>query len=179
MSDGVDDGRPRIIAEVRSADGLPGLIEAFRRAVEVRNTTYESVSDLCGLPSRYVAKILSPVPRRGLGWISLGALLGALGVKLLMVDDEAALAVVAKRYKSRDPRGRTRHALKAVRAKKHGKRRRFLNTPGAPQLLHSRFMLLTTRSQRVKWAKRAARARWGKPRAAPEPAAPRPLSSQH
>jgi hypothetical protein len=47
----------QVIAEIDSAGGWDGLAEAFRRAVALRNTTYEAVSEVAGLPARYVNKI--------------------------------------------------------------------------------------------------------------------------
>jgi hypothetical protein len=90
-----------VIAEIDSAGGWGALVEAFRRAVAYRNTTLEAVSELGGLPARYANKLLAPEPMRNIGPISLGALLGALGVKLVMVQDDDAFARVADRLPTR------------------------------------------------------------------------------
>jgi hypothetical protein len=90
-----------LIAEVRSADGWAGLVEAFRLAVEARNTTYEATGDLAGLAPRYVNKLLAPVPIREMDRVSFGPLLGALGVKVLLVDDDEQLATIIHRIKPR------------------------------------------------------------------------------
>ena len=69
----------RVIAEITSLDGWAGLVEGFRKACDARNTTYEATSELAGLPTRYVNKILAPVPVRNIGPKSLGPALGRAG----------------------------------------------------------------------------------------------------
>jgi hypothetical protein len=67
---------------------------AFRAAAERRKLAVSSpaVSAAAGLPDAYVCKLLSVHPTRRIGMISLGPLLGVLGVKLLVVEDQEAIA---------------------------------------------------------------------------------------
>src|SRR5271163_1884475 len=57
----------------------------------------ETLDELAGLPTRYVAKLIGPKPVRRIGLASLGPLSGALLVKYLMVVDVDA----QKRFGSR------------------------------------------------------------------------------
>jgi hypothetical protein len=47
---------------------------------------------MANLPSYYIGKLLSVNPVRRVGMISLGPLLGVLGMKLIAVPDDAAVA---------------------------------------------------------------------------------------
>jgi hypothetical protein len=101
------------------------LHTALRERVKQLGTTYECIDDLSGLPQRYANKVLSPSQMKGLGRLSLGCMLGATGVKLIMVEDKEALARIRtrlvprklalplpgqpkKRYPSKSRAGRTR-----------------------------------------------------------------------
>ena len=77
------------IAAVRSADDLRVL---FRKRIASLGITYETADTIAGLPAGYTAKLLGPTPRRRFGPVSLEALLGATGIKLLAVEDAEALA---------------------------------------------------------------------------------------
>jgi hypothetical protein len=82
-----------------------GLVLALRRRVVELNTTLGAVDDLAGLPSNYTAKLLCLHTMKCLGPISLGPILGALGLKLALVVDEDALARVHDRLPLRKPGG--------------------------------------------------------------------------
>jgi hypothetical protein len=66
------------------------------------------LDDVTGLPSGYSGKLLSRRFRRTLGRVSLGVLLQALGVKLVVVEDPAALDRVRDRLTQRKANGRHR-----------------------------------------------------------------------
>jgi hypothetical protein len=55
------------------------------------------------LPDGYASKLLSPIPYRTVGLLSLGPLLGALGLKLAVLPDAEALAKVRHRLPQRCP----------------------------------------------------------------------------
>lgn len=154
---------PRIIAEVRSQDGWDGMIEAFRLAVEARGTTYENTGDLAGLAPRYVNKLLAPVPVRDIGRTSLGPLLGALAVKLVMVDDDEMMAALAKRMKPRKA-GPSRHASEAMLASRRRRKSVFYGNSAWGRVMASRQLVNMTEAQRKSRARKAAKARWRKPR---------------
>jgi hypothetical protein len=96
--------------------------------------------------------------------MSFGALLGALAIKLVVVDDEEMLAAIGDRIKPRSPRGGGPHADASMRPRKRHRGRPFKADPAEQQFMLARRLLATTPAQRSRWAKRAARIRWGKPR---------------
>jgi hypothetical protein len=74
-----------------------GLIAAVRARCAELHTTYETIDYVAGLPLRYTGKILSPSQDRHLGAISMGPLLGVLGLKLIVVVDEAEFERICAR----------------------------------------------------------------------------------
>ena len=80
-----------------------GLVTALRRRITELGTGLDLVDEVAGLPDGYTGKVL--VGRHGLGPISLGAILGALAVKIVLVSDEEALARVRRRLPPRGTRG--------------------------------------------------------------------------
>ena len=89
------------LAVVNFENGYAGLVAAFRAAAAARGVAIggDSVAAVTGLCSAYVAKLLQPRPTKRVGLISLGPLLGALSIKLLVVEDPEAL----EKYGSRIP----------------------------------------------------------------------------
>jgi hypothetical protein len=84
----------QILGEVKDWQGLH---QALRLRAEQLNTSRSRLDDISGLASGYCSKLLSKRPSRQLGWISFGAILQTLGLKLLVIDDLAALAQVQSR----------------------------------------------------------------------------------
>jgi hypothetical protein len=72
----------------RTADDLRAVLRARFQELGV---SFETVDHIAGLPTRYTAKVLGLQPNRGFGQISLDALLGAAGIKLIAVSDSEAL----------------------------------------------------------------------------------------
>jgi len=79
------------------------LLDALRFRQNQLNISRETIDEVAGLPQRYTSKLLAPFPIKGVGRISLGPLLGALGLKLLVVEDIEALDRVRSRLAQRDP----------------------------------------------------------------------------
>ena len=81
---------PRVLAEFSD---YSGMIAAFRARAAERKiaVSSESASHVAGLTDQYLAKLLAPRPVRRIGMLSLAPMLGVLGVKLVMVEDEEAL----------------------------------------------------------------------------------------
>jgi hypothetical protein len=90
----------RVLAQVTDYAGLVGALRA--RCAEL-NLTFDVLDEIAGLADRYSSKLLTPAikPSRTLGKMSLGAVLGALGLKLIVVEDPVALAKVQNRYRPR------------------------------------------------------------------------------
>jgi hypothetical protein len=82
------------LAVVRSTADLH---EVFRQRVVELEISLETIDAIAGLPTRYSAKLLSLDPKKHFGAISFEALLGALGLMLIVVEDAEALARVQRR----------------------------------------------------------------------------------
>lgn len=88
----------RPLATVRD---YAGLIEAIRVRRAELNVTLEVVDDVAGTCSRYSSKLLCDPPMKHLGAISLGPILGALGLALVVVEDIETLDRVRSRLTPR------------------------------------------------------------------------------
>jgi hypothetical protein len=132
------------------------LIQVLRRRAAQFGTPMEQLDEIAGLPSRYVSKLLAPVPIKAFGPVSLGPLLGALGLVLVVSEDAAALARVKSRL-IRSP-----YAGSKMLAGKP--KRRFSLIRGNPELarmMRLRQVLLQTQHRRKEIARNAAAIRWG------------------
>ncbi len=89
---------PRQLAEVRTFEALR---KCFRRRIAELGITYETVDEIAGYPLRYTAKVMSDDPLKGMGIMSIEAMLGVLGLKLVVVEDGDALALVRNRHVAR------------------------------------------------------------------------------
>lgn len=156
----------QIIAEVRSQDGWDGLLEAFRLAFDKLGTSYRALNDIAGIAEGHAEKLLAPIPIKEFGRKSFGPILGALGIKILVVIDEPALASVRQhsRYSARRVDAPSRHSSVNVRIAKAKRRRAKLLPPGKARMMRARQILMTPASKRSEIARTAARARWRKPR---------------
>lgn len=99
---------PRQLAECRTFEALR---KAFRRRIDELGITYETVDHIAGFTTRYTSKLMSPDLPMNMGIISMETMLGVLGLKLLVVEDADALALVASRHLERQ-RPPTRSALR-------------------------------------------------------------------
>jgi hypothetical protein len=78
----------------RTADDLRVILRA--RFAEL-GISLETVDHVSGLPTRYCAKVLGLQPTKNFGQLSLTALLGAAGIKLVAFEDTEALDRVRSR----------------------------------------------------------------------------------
>ncbi len=90
---------------VRNYADLLAIARARMAALDV---TFETLDDVSGVHRGYSAKLLGPNPSRGLGPISFCAIMGALGLQLVAVEDREAIARIGHRLVKRKTR-RTRH----------------------------------------------------------------------
>ena len=72
------------LAIVRTADDLRA---AMRQRVAELGVSLDTVDFVAGLPTRYTAKVLGFQPTKNFGQMSFEALLGALGLMLIVVED--------------------------------------------------------------------------------------------
>ena len=73
-----------MLATVRNYDDLVAAIRARRDELEV---THETIDTVSGVASGYASKLLADPPIKRRGMISLSAVLGALGLMLVVVED--------------------------------------------------------------------------------------------
>ena len=89
--------------EIRSYAALVGALVARRDSLGIAQETVDAVA---GFSDRYTAKIEAGTKRAGK--VTLGLLLGALGLKLTVSEDREALKRVRAMFKQRTPRPRWR-----------------------------------------------------------------------
>jgi hypothetical protein len=91
----------RALAVVDFQNGYAGLVDAMRARAQERRIALSSAdfAAVSGLPSHYGNKLLAANPVRRIGAISLGPLLGALGLRLVVQEDPQAV----QRFTSRLP----------------------------------------------------------------------------
>lgn len=144
------------------------LIVAFRARAAACNIAIggSSAAELAGLPDRYIGKLLGPSTlgrgknARRVGMISLGPLLGLLGVKLMMVVDPEATERMAGRIVARNEscvRSSTVHIeisgtkFRKMQAKGGRNSRKYMSQAKASKL--------GAKAARARWAKGRARKR--------------------
>jgi hypothetical protein len=86
---------------------LTELLAALRDRRDELNISHEIIDDIAGFQSGYTSKLLAPRPSKNLGYMSLGAVMGALGVGLVLVEDTARRALVEARWRQRKRPQRT------------------------------------------------------------------------
>ncbi len=132
---------------------------AFRERAEELKIPREVLDELTGLPKGYSGKVLANPPAKGLGHVSFWTLLGALGLAVMLVEDERRMVRVnatAKRQGSYPEKRNWRNA-KALRIIEEMNRK-------SGKIGQKARMKATTKKQRSRWARKAAKARWRKPR---------------
>jgi hypothetical protein len=76
----------------RIVNDYDGLIEICRQRAEELAISREGIDDLSGLADGLAGKLLGKRRRKNMGPTSLGPMLQALGLRLLIIEDEAATA---------------------------------------------------------------------------------------
>lgn len=160
---------PRQLATVNEYTELMAALRA--RATEL-NVSRETLDAVSGLQAGYCAKLLAPVPIRAIGPSSLGPLLQALGLALIVVEDLSNFQKIEGRM-----RKRLRKEADADAAMPTPKRKRrrgiWRGNSDWGRVMRARATLKMSPTQIRRQAKRAANARWGKrPRKAKSPAQP-------
>jgi hypothetical protein len=79
------------------------LVSALRERADALDISRDVIDEVAGLPDHYSSKILSLGNIKRIGIRSLWPLLGALGLKLLVVEDPAAVERLRSRYVRRNP----------------------------------------------------------------------------
>ena len=149
---------------------MQGLVQAVRGAKIERDISDLTLDDLAGFAPGTSAKYLGPNPAKGIGPLTLGLFLGALGKGLMLVDDPEQIQRVQKRWTKRVIRGgatvqmRRNAALSMSlsmqeNARKQGvsEKMRELGKKGGKRRLQT-----MSRRARQRVATHAARMRWAK-----------------
>jgi hypothetical protein len=153
--------QPRQLAEIYEYSQLLHALRVRRDELQISHTT---IDDVGGFSPGYASKVLSDPPMRGLGPVSFGLILGALGMKILLVEDYEALLRVRKGFKKRLITGGAVEMQKRMLAlgEQYVVSYNFLRkmaARGADMRNHK----LSAR-KRHSLARKAAKARWRKPR---------------
>lgn len=147
---------PRQLAVVRSYDELIAALSA--RAIELQ-ITRKQLAEVAGIADGSATSMLAPGGVKSFGRVTLGPVLGALGLQLVVQEDEDAL----KRIKNRAGSAKTSYMLNGVKnasvilkfSRRHmfelGKKSGEMRRKSIPKRTRSRI------------ARQAAKARWRKP----------------
>jgi hypothetical protein len=78
------------------------LLDAICRRKSELNLSYEQLDHCSGVQPGYSAKLLGPTPSKRFGEISLGAILGALAIKIVVTVDKEQEARMVNRWQPRE-----------------------------------------------------------------------------
>ena len=143
------------IAEIRS---MHELHMALRARAEDLQVTRLSLDEVSGLQAGYCGKLLSRATRRTIGMMTLGPILTALGVKLLLAEDCEAARYVS-RLEKRRVRINADDSMPTIR-KRGGTR--FLGNSAWGRAMRATAYLKQTPRERRRLARVAAKARWSR-----------------
>jgi hypothetical protein len=87
---------------------LDDLIEALRQRRDELDISHETIDAVSGLQSGYTSKVMARM--KGLGAVSLPALLGALAVGLVLVEDPLQRSLIEPRWERRKRAPTARHS---------------------------------------------------------------------
>lgn len=147
-----------MLATIRTYSELHAALRA--RAEQLQGTRL-SMDEIAGLPPGYCGKLLAPSQVRMISRHSLGALLGVLGVMLVMVEDPEAMARFAARLEKR--KTHANHGMLTT------KRSGFAGSVGDSEWgknARNMWLIKSKPRQRKRIARHAAKVRWAKHRAA-------------
>jgi hypothetical protein len=77
---------------------MPELLAVIRARRDHLNISHETIDEIAGFPAGYTGKLLAPEPLRGISHMSLGAVMGALKIALVAVEDSAAASRVHEKW---------------------------------------------------------------------------------
>lgn len=88
-------------AVLATANDYEGLQRAMRVRAEALNISRETLGEISGLHSGHAGKMLADPPSKNMGIVSMGLLLQALGLKLLIVEDAEQMRRLANQMTQR------------------------------------------------------------------------------
>ena len=154
-------------APIRS---MPELLDALRARRDALNISHETLDSISGLQSGYTSKLLAPKPIKNLGPITMGPLLGALGLQILVVEDQEQVSKVQGRWikRKRPQRLLLLAGALSIEEIKREERRKHMQQLGSKggkmggSKGGKRRMKTMSRRARQRAATHAARMRWAK-----------------
>lgn len=147
---------PRQIAVVRAHEGYSGIVAAFRKRKEELNASCVVLNEIAGLTPGHLAKILAEI--KSLGPESWGPTLGCHGMAIAFIEDPDAMRQIASRLTPRNG-SQVRVHNPAVHLKFSIRKLKQMGRKGGA---NSRKNM--SRKKRRSLARKAARARWHKPK---------------
>jgi hypothetical protein len=125
----------RLYAE---ATDYPALLTAIRKRVSELNVSLECVDGIAGTPDRYLSKLTCSPPAKYLSAFSMFLVLGALGLRVALIHDPAAMERIQSRLirrperfsKPRKPR-KERRPSRRILARRAARRARWQRIVGS------------------------------------------------
>jgi len=145
------DERPRVIADVNSYEQMLAVLRSRVNELQIKGVDFD---DFAGLPLGYLSKLIGARPIRRLGMTSFGPVLAGLGLRLLVIEDNAATERLKNRLPPRNS-SFVRAAPSIVLTVRFFKK---IGRLGARARVDN-----STKEQRREWARHAALARWRGP----------------
>lgn len=149
---------PRTIATVTAADGYAGILRAFRNRQAQLGLAAEKIDAIVmgdDSENRYATKWLSGM--KSLGPKSWGDALGAMGMKIVFIEDEAQMVKLQKHLQTRN----NSH----VRAMPRIRVTKWLFTPRSGRRNGKKLWANTTKEERTRAARHLNNIRWKRERA--------------
>jgi hypothetical protein len=150
------------------------MVEAYRGRIRQLGIAYSTVDAISGLPDRYTAKLMAPIPMKGLGEKAIEGLNGALGIAFVPIIDPEQVKRVEGRWvkRKRQPDKKVASALMLkpqvipMTLEQLAKREqlKMWGQMGGKASAKKRMKTMKKRA-RQRIAAHAARARWAKHRA--------------
>jgi len=81
---------------------MPELIDALRARAHELQLTHQTIDSVAGLQDGYTSKLLAPKAIKNLGPVSFEAMLGALGLAVVVVEDPEQVKRVEGRWTKRE-----------------------------------------------------------------------------
>jgi hypothetical protein len=92
------------------------LLEVLRRRMRELGVTYDALDHIAGLCRGHSNKVLGRTPSKGIGKVSFGCILGALGLQVVVRVDKVQAERMASRWAERQLRHPVKHPRAGPRA---------------------------------------------------------------
>jgi hypothetical protein len=133
------------------------LLAAIRARVAELDISYDTLDHIAGLPARFASKLLCDPPNRQISQATLWLLMGAIGLKIELIEDPEAYARVQSRLVKRVG-ANARHITPLSLARR--RKSPWLFDAVRSQLANKLRNEILSPQRRVAIARKAARHRW-------------------